>query len=210
MWKTLAKKKYIIILPSTTIHLRRRLVHLPRWIELSVAIRLQRNSTSEGRSALIFSVETAKQNKSTWWIAFKNSQSMGWYRIDDNWSSSFQFHQWSWRNGLFVWDKYGLKIRCVTALKFPFAHDSFESGSKWLPIKNHDIPGNGVMCIPWLFEKIENSVEISVVGNDCSCNKRKYSFHDRKYLLLIWKLEEAYHAFTTAVYCPQKREGTVK
>jgi hypothetical protein len=53
------------ILPSTTIHLRRRLVHLPRWIELSVAIRLQRNSTLEGRSALIFSVETAKQNKST-------------------------------------------------------------------------------------------------------------------------------------------------
>jgi hypothetical protein len=72
------------------------------------------------------------------------------YRIDDNWSSSFQCHNSSWLNGLFVSDKYSLKLRCLTALKFPFTHDSVVSGSKWLPIKSHDIPGNGIMGIPFL------------------------------------------------------------
>ena len=70
----------------------------------------------------------SQQNESHWKLI------AGWYRVDDDWCSSFSNHNRTWWHYLFVSDKtisHRRKIRCREA-GFPATHDSVVSGSKRL------------------------------------------------------------------------------
>lgn len=150
-----AENQQIVHLTSSTIITRKELPEWPKTLPMTtfrpsnhhlafhlqipsrigpvVGNRNQRNPTAEGRFGSAFSVQTAfktkvnKMNRIEKLIA-------GWYRVDDDWCSSFSNHNRTWWHYLFVSDKtisHRRKIRCREA-GFPATHDSVVSGSKRL------------------------------------------------------------------------------
>ena len=183
-----AENQQIVHLTSSTIITRKELPEWPKTLPMTtfrpsnhhlafhlqipsrigpvVGNRNQRNPTAEGSFGSAFSVQTAfktkvnKMNRIEKLIA-------GWYRVDDDWCSSFSNHNRTWWHYLFVSDKtisHRRKIRCREA-GFPATHDSVVSGSKRL------------------------------LTTTQTCSKRKNSLDSRKCLSWLWRLAHAYRVF---------------